>query len=67
MQTITTQNEPDLDLKNRFFRDNLRAMTETKILLTAKQEAENRLVINKFNEAKQREKITGVNVDPKLE
>jgi hypothetical protein len=42
-------------------------MTETKILLTAKQEAENRLVINKFNEAKQREKITGVSVDPKLE
>ena len=57
MKTITTQNEPDLDLKNRFFRDNLRAMAETKMLQTAKQEAENRLV----------ERITGVKVEAKLE
>ena len=57
MKTITTQNEPDLDLKNRFFRDNLKAMAETKMLQTAKQEAENRLVINKYNDAKERERI----------
>ena len=67
MKTITTQNEPDLDLKNRFFRDNLRAMAETKMLQTAKQEAENRLVINKYNDAKERERITGVKVEAKLE
>ena len=67
MKTITTQNEPDLDLKNRFFRDNLRAMAETKMLQTAKQEAKNRLVINKYNDAKEREKILHVKIDSKLE
>lgn len=67
MKTITIQNEPDLDHRNRFFRDNLMAMTETKLLMTAKQEAENRLVIGKYNQAVEIAKITGNKVDPKLE
>jgi hypothetical protein len=49
MKTITIQNEPDLDHRNRFFRDNLMAMTETKLLVTAKEEAENRLVIDRYH------------------
>ena len=49
MQTITTNTAPDLDLKNRFYRDNLAAVTETKQMMTAKQEAENRLVIDRYN------------------
>lgn len=42
-------------------------MAETKMLQTAKQEAENRLVINKYKDAKERERITGVKVEAKLE
>lgn len=53
MKTITTQNQPDLDHSNRFYKDNLQALDEIKVHITAKQEAENRLVIRKYNEAKE--------------
>jgi hypothetical protein len=67
MKTITTANQPDLDLKNRFYRDNLSAMTETKVMITAKQEAEKRLVIDKYVKAAEIARVTGTIVDPKLE
>ena len=67
MQTITSHTAPDLDLKNRFYRDNLSAMAETKLMLTAKQEAENRLVIDRYNQELERTRITGVPMDPRLE
>ena len=67
MHNITIHNEPDLDQRNRFFRDNLMAMTEAKFMTTAKQEAENRLVIDRYREEKQRADVTGTKVDAKLE
>lgn len=66
MATITTVNQPDLDHKNRFYRDNLSAIAETNVILTAKHEAENRLVVDKYTQAVERAKLTGTVVDPKL-
>jgi hypothetical protein len=43
------------------------AMTETKLLVTAKQEAENRLVVGKYKQAAEIARITGNKIDPKLE
>jgi hypothetical protein len=64
MKTITIMNMPDLDLKNRFYRDNLSAMAETKFILSAKHELENQQVLDRYWKAVERARITGTMVDP---
>ena len=53
METITNQNAADLDIQNRFYQDNLHTLNRVKVERTSKQEAEQRLIIDRYEKAKE--------------